>query len=139
MSYDLMVFDVAAAPAGREAFMAWYRQQSEWSEEHDYDDPAVSTPALRAWFMELIERFPAMNGPLAPKDEPEDDALLTDYSVGKSVIYAAFAWSKSEAAREAVFSLAAKHGLGFFDASSNHAGVWLPKNGELVLTHSAAV
>lgn len=129
-----MVFDAAAAPAGRDAFMAWYEEQTAWSEDHGYDDPAVSTPALRAWFMEVIAQFPPMNGPHAPDDLPDDEALATDYSVGASVIYAGFAWSKAEPARAAVFALAAKHGLGFFDASASDAGIWLPNDGQLVRT-----
>ena len=36
MSYDLMVFDPAAAPAGRSAFIAWYQTQTDWDAEHDY-------------------------------------------------------------------------------------------------------
>jgi len=48
MSYDLMVFDPAAAPAGREAFMEWYDQQTEWADGHSPDDPARCTSGLRA-------------------------------------------------------------------------------------------
>jgi hypothetical protein len=48
MSYDLMVLDPAAAPAGRESFMEWYDQQAEWAESHSYDNPARCTPGLRA-------------------------------------------------------------------------------------------
>ena len=48
MSYDLMVFDPAAAPREREEFMQWYDAQTEWAEDHECDDPAVTTPALRA-------------------------------------------------------------------------------------------
>ena len=44
MSYDLMVFDPEAAPVDRHAFMEWYEAQAEWSEDHSYDDPSVSTP-----------------------------------------------------------------------------------------------
>ncbi|GAA0761653.1 hypothetical protein LRH25_21915 [Ideonella azotifigens] len=138
MSYDLMVFAPEAAPKDREAFMEWYDSQSEWEEEHSYDNPEVSAPGLRAWFLEMIQSFPAMNGPFSSDDLPEDEASVTDYSVGQSVIYAAFAWSKAEQAYEAMFSLAAKHGVGFFNASSENAEVWLPDGkGALSLTHTA--
>jgi hypothetical protein len=138
MSYDLMVFAPEAAPRERAAFLEWFEKESEWSESHSYDDPAVSTPALRAWFLEMIETFPAMNGPFALEDPPEGDALLTDYSVGRSVIYGAFAWSKAELAHDTVFQLAERHGVGFFDASSEKAAAWLPDvSGKLVLAHSA--
>jgi hypothetical protein len=138
MSYDLMVFAPEVAPKDREAFMSWNDEQSEWEEEHSYDDPEVSTPALRAWFLEMIQSYPAMNGPFSSDDLPEDEASVTDYSVGQSVIYAAFAWSKAEEAYQAMFSLAAKHGVGFFNASSDNSEVWLPDGkGGLSLAHSA--
>lgn len=126
MSFDLMVFAPEAAPKDREAFLAWYDEQSEWEEEHSYDDPAVSTPALRAWFLEMIQTFPALNAPFAPRELPEEDGAVTDYSVGRSVIYAAFAWSRAQQAHEDVARLAAKHGVGFFDVSSARSEVWRP-------------
>jgi len=45
MSYDLMVFDPTVAPRACKDFMAWYKQQTQWSEDHGYDDPKVSTLA----------------------------------------------------------------------------------------------
>jgi hypothetical protein len=139
VSYDLLVFHPGAAPKEREAFLCWWKEQAKWPEGHGYDDPAVSTPALRAWFLEAIATFPAMNGPYARPDDarPEEtQASEADYSVGTNVIYTAFAWSKAEQARELTFALAAKHGLGFFDASSALSGVWLPDGaGALVLQH----
>jgi len=136
MSYDLLVFAPEKAPKDREAFLTWWGETAEWSEGHSYNDPKVSSPELRAWFLEMIKSYPAMNGPFSSEEFPEDDSTVTDYSVGKEAIYAAFAWSKAEAAYEQVFSLAAKHRLGFFDASSETSAVWLPDgNGELKLVH----
>jgi len=131
MSFDILVFDPAAAPREKEAFLSWWEQQAQWSEDHGYDDASVCTPALRAWFTEFAHEYPAMNGPHAPREMPEDEASLTDYSIGRHVIYGAFAWSKADAAHEAVLRLAAKHGLGVFEASSDSAEVWLPSNGKL--------
>jgi hypothetical protein len=91
MSYDLMVFAAEAAPKEREVFMKWCKEQSKWVEDHSYDNPDVSTPALRAWFMEMIKAYPAMNGPYSSEELPEDESSVTDYSVGKFVIYACFA------------------------------------------------
>lgn len=137
MSYDLMVFAPEAAPRDRGQFVAWYEEQCEWSEDHSYDNPDVSTPALRAWFMEMIQSFPAMNGPFASDELPEDESSLADYSVGRQIIYAGFAWSKAEEAFETTVRLAAKHGLGFFDVSSEKAEAWLPDGkGGLALAHS---
>ena len=124
MSYDLMVFDAETAPREREAFISWYDRQTRWDESHGYDDPQVTTPELRAWFEEMIQTFPPMNGPLA-SDDP-DDPHVTDYSVGRSVIYAAFAWSQAEVAHQRMGELAAKHGVGFFDVSSEDGSTWFP-------------
>jgi hypothetical protein len=84
-----MVFEPNAAPDSHAQFMDWYEQQTQWTEGHSYDDPAVSTDVLRAWFMEIIKSFPPMNGPLSQDDLPEDEASATDYSVGKCVVYCA--------------------------------------------------
>ena len=136
MSYDLLVFDPATAPRERRAFLTWWDQQSEWTEDHGYDDPAVSTPGLRLWFLEIGAEFPPMNGPYAKEDFPDDEATLTDYSVGREAIYASFAWSKTELAYNTVFRLAEKHHLGFFDVSSEDGAVWLPDPaGKLTKAH----
>lgn len=131
-----MVFETKAAPSEHAQFMSWYEQQTKWAEGHGYDDPAVSTVSLRAWFLDIIQSFPPLNGPLSKDDLPEDEATATDYSVGESVIYCAFAWSKAEVAYDTVFDLAQKHGVGFFDVSSGNEEVWLPSKGRLTLAHS---
>ena len=131
-----MVFEVNAVPTSHAQFMAWYEEQTKWAEGHSYDDPAVSAASLRAWFLDVIESFPPLNGPLSTDDLPEDEASATDYSVGKSVIYCAFAWSKAKIAYDTVFKLAQKHSVGFFDLSSENEEVWLPSNGRLNIAHS---
>ena len=119
-----MVFDPDVAPRDREGFVRWYDTQTEWAEGHSYDDPRVTAPALANWFAEISQTFPPMNGPFASDDY--DNPRVTDYSIGRSVIYAAFAWSQADAAFEAVDRLAAKHGVGFFDASSEQGDIRFP-------------
>jgi hypothetical protein len=134
LSYDLAVFDPAVAPRNPDDFLLWFEQQTEWSEPHSYDNPKVSSAPLRAFFLDIINEFPAMNGPYSPyaKEDPEDESLPADYSVGTSLIYATFAWSKDESAYECMFRLAEKHGLGFFPCSNGNA-IWLPGlDGKLV-------
>ena len=125
MSYDLMVFAPGAAPKDRNGFMAWYSTVVEWGEDHGYDDPVVCVAPLAAWFHDIRADFPPMNGPLAPVDD-FDNPKLTDYSVGRQAIYAAFAWSQMRPARRAMFDLAKRHRLGFFDTSADDGQVWLP-------------
>lgn len=134
MSFDLAVFEPSVAPNERKDFLAWFDQQAEWDESHDYDDPKVSTPALRSWFLEMIEYFSAMNGAYTRNDHDDDDPSITDYSVGSNLIYAAFAWSKAEEALETTFRLAEKHRVGFYYISSSEGEVYLPDgSGKLVL------
>ncbi len=123
MSYDLAVFDMSVAPRERDAFLAWYDEQTRWAEGHQYDDPAVSSPELRSWFMSMIKAFPAMNGPFA--STKVDGPLLTDYSVGRSMIYVAFAWSVAETAYHKVIDRAYRHRVGFYDVSGDAGEVWM--------------
>ncbi len=129
MSYDLMVFAADAAPVKpRAAFLDWYELQAEWEEGHDYDDAAVSTPALRAFYDELVQLFPA---------QLEGDDEGTDYTIGKLVIYMTFAWDRVDEAYETVFRLASQHGVGLFDVSSDLNETWLPdRKGGLYIAHS---
>ena len=117
MSYDLMVFDPASAPRDEDAFLSWYRAQTEWTEDHSYEDPQITTPALAEWFAAMSKIFPSINGPHATDDY--DHPNLTDYSIGRTIIYVAFPWPQAENAYETVTRLAAEHSVGFFDASGN--------------------
>jgi hypothetical protein len=124
MSYYLMVFEKTKAPKTKVEFMEWYASQTEWNEEHDYQNPIVTSLLLQNWYMDMKKTFPPMNGPDAPTDEQleNDEELedyLTDYSIGKDIIYAAFAWSQADEAYEFTFKLAQKHGVGFFDVSGD--------------------
>ncbi|MDC8003902.1 hypothetical protein POV27_07550 [Aureisphaera galaxeae] len=134
MSYDLMVFNPKSAPKSEQEFLKWYDQQTEWEENHAYDDPKVSAEELRNWFLEMISDFPAMNGPHAPADIDDriDDENITDYSVGKDVVYAAFSWSMVEKAYPKMLELAKKHKVGFFDASGDGDIMFPNEMGELV-------
>jgi hypothetical protein len=135
MSYDLMVFEPDAVPQGHAEFVDWYAQQIKWDEDHGYDDPALSSPHLRAWFEEIIRIFPPMNGPPAIVNLPENEAFSTDYAIGAGFIYASFAWSKAEPAYMTVARLAEKHQLGLFNASSSGEEVWIPKDGRMTMAH----
>jgi hypothetical protein len=123
MSYDLMVFDPSAAPRDPGDFMRWYESQTKWSEGHSYDDPAVTSPPLQAWFHEMRTFFPPMNGPNASR---ADDPTVTDHCIGRHVIYSAFAWSVAESAYLKMRELAVKHRLGFYDVSGNEGEIFFP-------------
>jgi hypothetical protein len=135
MSYDLMVFETGAAPKEHRWFIEWYFRQTKWIEGHSYNDPGVTSARLQAWFSDMILLFPPFNGPFAKEELPEDEGTASDYSIGRQFIYVGFAWSKAEAAYQAVVGLAAKHQLGFFDVSSPEEEVWLPEKASIALAH----
>jgi hypothetical protein len=119
-----MVFVPSMPPGDRSGFLAWFDEQTKWTEDRDYSDPTGTADELRAWFMEMIERFPAMNGPYASEDH--DDARVTGYSIGSAMIYIDFRWSLLQDAYRATLELAMKHRLGFFDVSADDGQVWMP-------------
>ena len=115
--------------------LEWYEQQAEWEEDHSYDDPKVTSEELRNWFMEMITDFPALNGPHSPLDIDdridEDGDIITDYCIGKDVIYTSFRWEVAEKAYPKMLKMANKHKVGFFDASGD-ANIMFPnENGIL--------
>lgn len=114
MSYDILAFDPAAVADAD--FTAWREEQSQWSEDHSYDDPEVTTANLRSFYNELIQTFPPMNGLGAPAYETwHHDAELvsqmSNYSIGTSLVYGAFSWSQARTARATFTALANKHGV----------------------------
>ena|GEM_PF-200221 len=120
MSFDLMVFERGQAPETFEAFLDWYEVQTQWTEERDYDSLSGTSPQLSAWFMEMKETFPPLNGTYSLSDEEafaneEIENRLTDYSIGGDMIFAAFGWSAAEEACELALALAKKHSVGFYD------------------------
>ena len=127
MSYDLFVFDPAQAPKSRAAVLEWYGQLMDGDELH-FLEPTRCSPNLKDWFAGMVESFPPLNGELAPKEFPEDESILTDYSFGPTMIYACFAWSKVEEAYKAVVDAADKARVGFCDISSESAQVWIPSD-----------
>jgi hypothetical protein len=135
MSYDLFVFEPQDKLRERQAFLAWYEAQTNWSPSIDYCNPSNASPGLRAWYLDMIGTFVPINGPDRPPIDEIEQSPSADYCVGPMFIYVAFAGLNSRNAYEKVVSLAAKHGLGFFNASGN-AEVWFPTStGELGMLH----
>ena len=100
MSYDILIFesDVVAD----EDFPQWWEQVSRWEEPRDYDTTEGSTPAIRAFYRDLIRAFPPFNGPDALSDaeleEREEQGLpVADYTIGADYIYIGVGWSDANA------------------------------------------
>lgn len=135
MSYDLFVFEPQDGLRDRKTFLAWYEAQTDWAPGTDYCNPRNASPALKDWYMDMIGTFLPINGPDRPHIDEIGQCPTADYCVGPKFIYAAFSGGNSRNAYEMVVSLAAKHQLGFFDASGN-SEVWFPKSpGELEMIH----
>lgn len=120
MSFDLMAFDRTKAPDTYEEFLKWYSTQTAWEEDRDYNSLDGVALKLAAWFMEMKDTFPPMNGPYYPGDEnafatANAEDHLTDYSIGSDVIYGSFAWSVAEEAALISENLARKHDVGFYN------------------------
>jgi len=56
MSYDILIFEPDAVTD--EDFPQWWEQVSRWEEPRDYDTTEGSTPAIRAFYRDLIRAFP---------------------------------------------------------------------------------
>lgn len=140
MSYDLMVFAPDAAPKDRDAFMAWYRNITEWAEGHDYNDPKNTSPLLADWYRDMIADFPAMNGPDAISDDDAafDSDRVTGYTCARSAIYADFRWSAAKQAYDSTLMYAAVHRVGFFDVSASDGAVWLPNGSHYTVVHGGS-
>ena len=100
MSYDILIFEPDAVTD--EDFPQWWEQVSRWEERRDYDTTEGSTPAIRAFYRDLIRAFPPFNGPDALSDaeleEREAKGLpVADYTIGADYIYIGVGWSDANA------------------------------------------
>lgn len=140
MSYDLAVFDPRLELRDPKKFYRWYDERTEWEDEIDYNDPANLTPALRAWFDDIIKSFPPLNGPFAYQgDDEESQSMQADFTLARDIIYVAFSWSTAEDAYVACLKLAEKHGIGFLDASGEEGAAWFPSDtGAIEMVHKAS-
>ena len=114
MSYDLLIFEPDSATD--EDFPQWWEQVSRWEEPRDYDTTEGSTPAIRAFYRDLIRVFPPFNGPDALSDaeleEREEQGLpVADYTIGADYIYIGVGWSDADALVKIVGQMAWTHRL----------------------------
>lgn len=113
MGYNLMVFEPAAAPKEAAPFLAWYAQQTDWNDTDDYDDYDSTTPRLRAFFLDMVATHPPINGPLAADELDDSDIRLTDYSIGRDIIYLGGSWENADTALALALQLAESTGSAY--------------------------
>ena len=117
MSYDVVVFEPSTTPRERAMFKAWFERQTDWDDDHDYMNPASTTPALREWYEAISRDYPAMNGPDACDDEAMDRS--GDYNFGPDFIYVTYPWSLAEEIYDRVRTTAVEQKVGFYDVSAD--------------------
>lgn len=125
MSVDVLVFDKSKAPTEPMEFLKWFYKKSEWSSDRDYNDIKGTSQPLVDFFMELVKKYPSMNGEFAPDDEefendPELESKLIDYTIDDDLIYMGIAYSVPDEVFDKIEDLAYKHGLGYYDMVNVH-------------------
>jgi len=117
MSIDFMVFDPTVAPRSPKGFRAWYRVQTDWTDDDAYSDSSVSVPAIQSWYREMTTRFPDANQPVV--DAGAINETYGDYNISRSIYYVAFRPQVADDAWVLIQALAAKHQLGTYDPNSD--------------------
>lgn len=131
MSYTLAVFAARDELRDRAAFGAWFKAQTNWREGPLYRDASHSTPALQAWYGEMIKVFPPMD------NSPKFNEWMTDYTIRAHFIYIAFPPLKASVGYETAHRLAAKYAVGVYEASGD-GEAWFPTSaGGLEVLHKA--
>ena len=123
MSYDLVVFAKESAPRNRVNFLEWFDRQLEGADDGEITS---DSPAMRAWHQEMLAAFPDMDN---VEEEEIADGRCGEYSISTAAIYVSFAWSQAALAYETMKSLAAKHGVGFFNVSAEDGEIIIPGDG----------
>ena len=101
MSYDLLIFEPDSTTD--EDFPRWREKiVAQWDEPGDFSTIDGSTPAIRAFYRDLIRVFPPFNGPdalsKAELEEREAEGLpVADYTIGADYIYISVGWSDANA------------------------------------------
>lgn len=119
MSFDIMIIEPTTVPTSTHAaFMTWYEETTEWSDDRDYSTTDGSTDAIAAFYNAITEHFPDLNAADDLDDEDEiDDDIAADYTIGDDFLYIAFAYAVAEDAAQRCLELAKANNLAFIDIS----------------------
>lgn len=139
MSYDLAVFDPRDELRDPSTFRSWYVQRVKWEGIVHFDEAPKSTDLLQAWFRDMAEIFPPMNGLRRPPfEDTERWNWVADYSFTTDLIHVGFLSAQQKLAYDSVYRLAARHRVGFYDVSGSPGEVWFPtRAGGLEVVHAA--
>lgn len=122
MSFDIMIIEPTTVPTSTHAaFMSWYEETTEWSDDRDYSTTDGSTDSIAAFYNAITEHFPDLNAADdldAEDDEDEfDDDTAADYTIGDDFLYIGFGYAVAEDAAQRCLELAKAKNLAFIDIS----------------------
>jgi hypothetical protein len=126
MSYDVAVFDPAAPPGDRIGFLSWYTEIARGGDGTLVSNPAIVSPALQAWYRDMIKGFPATNGPDDAGLAATENDNRAEYRFAPNAVFVGFQWEASRHAQRQAMKLARRHAVGFFDVSGDSGAVWAP-------------
>ena len=128
MSYDLLIFEPDSATD--EDFPQWWEQVvAQWDEPGDFSTIDGSTPAIRAFYRDLIRVFPPFNGPDALSEEEleerEEQGLpVAGYTIGTDYISISVGWSDANALVKIVGQMAWTQRLAVAYVSEDSSIFW---------------
>ncbi|GII99138.1 hypothetical protein CLV28_1779 [Sediminihabitans luteus] len=141
MSYDVVAFEqdalepeTAVGAGGRDTeadFDAWF-DGAAWSDDADTEDPATTSPRLRAYCEILWTRFPAMNDGLSPTGEGAQQVsralsdVLADYTYGPHLVQTSFSDAVARDALAACAAAASQAGVSLALVSAGRPTPVLP-------------
>jgi hypothetical protein len=129
MAYSLAVFEPKLEFRDRQTFVNWWEERTAWRDGLNYYDPANTTPKLRAWFNDMIEIFPPLNGPLSkPNVFDRNTGWEAEYTIAHELISVGVPTFKASMAYETSIRLAAKHSVGLFEASESPSAAHFPRD-----------
>lgn len=132
MSFDLIAFDLSAAPVDRYRFLGWIRDQCSG---HLLADNRSTGPSLLAWQRDMAAGFAAAELSIHRIAAPTQGQA--EYRFGRQIVHAAFDWGEAGPALYRARRAAAAAGVGLFDASGRERAVWaFGRRGRFEIVHS---
>ncbi|OFK61589.1 MULTISPECIES: hypothetical protein [unclassified Corynebacterium] len=117
MSFDIMIIEPTTVPTSTHAaFMSWYEETTEWSDDRDYSTTDGSTDSIAAFYNAITEHFPDLNA-ADDLDDEDDDDTTADYTIGDDFLYIGFDYAVAEDAAQRCLELAKANNLAFIDIS----------------------
>lgn len=132
MSFDLIAFDLSAAPVERYRFLGWIRDHC--SGALSLDNRSTG-PSLLAWQQAMAVEFAASPTPDSRISAPAGDAA--EYRYGRQILQASFDWEVAGRALYLAKRSAPVAGVGLFDSSGRERAVWgFGRRGRFEILHS---